>query len=182
MSGSVRGQEIVKSVRKAKEDFGPDYPKKFGGAAAIEILRAALREEGIETSRCDVFIRGIPLEVDLIVPTKNAIPWFELLYEPQDVVVAIEVKKLGAFGEQGRDKIRDDFARLRKSGVNCAYVTFEDRENYQWRPTEETLGFPCFALAWHKITNGPLEPTKDDEDWEALVRFLLEAISSNEKR
>lgn len=178
MRGSARWQEIVKSVRKAKDDFGPEYPKKFGGAAAIEILRAALGEEGIDTSRRDVFIRGIPLEIDLIIPTKNATPWLELLYEPQDVVVAIEVKKLGAYGEQGRDKIRGDFVRLRKAGINCAYVTFEDRENYRWRPTKETLDAPCFALAWHKIIDGPLEPTKEEEGWEALVSFLLDAIAS----
>ena len=180
MHKSVRGQEIVKNVRKAKEDFGPGYPKKFGGAATIEILRSALREEGIDTSRRDVFIRGIPLEIDLIVPAKNSTPWLNLLYDPKDVAVALEVKKLGAFGEQGRDKIRDDFACLRKAGVNCAYVTFEDRENYRWRPTKETVAFPCFALAWHKVINGPLEQTKDDENWEALVRFLLEAIVSKQ--
>jgi len=176
MRGSIRGQEIVQSARRAKEDFGPGYPKKFGGAVSIEILRAALREEGIKTSRRDVFIRGVPLEIDLIVPKENAAPApFELLYEPEHVGVALEVKKLGAFAERGRDKIRDDFARLREAGVNCAYVTFEDRENYRWRPTRETVGFPCFALAWHKTTNGPLDPTRDDEGWEALVSFLRRA-------
>jgi hypothetical protein len=177
MSGMVRGQEIVQRLRKAKEDFGGDYPKKFGGAAAVEILRAELREAGIETSRRDVFIRGIPLEIDLIVPAKGAAPWLDLLYDPQDVAVALEVKKLGAFGEQARAKIRDDFVRISKLGVNCAYVTFEDRENFRFRPTEKTVGSRCFALAWHK-TDGSLEPTKDEEGWEAFVRFLRDVIAA----
>lgn len=74
MRGSVRGQEIVKIARKAKEDFGPGHPKKFGGAVAIEILRATLDEKNIPTSRRDVFIRGIPLEIDLLILTNNAAP------------------------------------------------------------------------------------------------------------
>ena len=163
-------------MRQAKKDFGDGYPKKFGGAAAIEILRAALSEEGILTSRRDVFVKGFSSEIDLIVPNKNTAPWLELLYEPRDVIVALEVKKTGSYGEKGRDKIKDDFARLNKLEVKCAYVTFEDRENYKYRPTNEFLGFPCFALAWHKITDGPLVPTKNGEDWEAFVRFLREAI------
>ncbi|MCG6535978.1 MAG: hypothetical protein L7F78_15060 [Syntrophales bacterium LBB04] len=178
MRASVRGHQIVESLRKAKQDFGDPYPKKFGGAAAIEILRAAFSEEGIMTSRRDVFVKEFSSEIDLLVPRKDAAPWLELLYEPREVVVAIEVKKTGSYGERGRDKIKDDFARLDKLGVKCAYVTFEDRENYRWRPTEKFLGFRCFALAWHKITDGPLVPTKDGENWEALVSFLQKAIAA----
>jgi len=160
-------------LRKAKMVFGDNYPKKFGGAAAIEILRAELKKEGIKTSRRDVFVKGFHSEIDLIVPKKNAKkPFLNLLYEPDEVSVALEVKKSGSFGEQGRDKIRTDFGSLKKLGVKCAYVTFEDRENYRWRPTKKTVGHPCFALAWHKNTDEPLEPTKDDEGWEALVKFL----------
>jgi len=175
---STRGQKIVESVRKAKKCFGANYPKKFGGAAAIEILRAALKKEGIKTSIRDVFVKGFHSEIDLIVPQKKAKPLWHLLYKPDEVSVALEVKKIGSFGKQGRDKIRKDFRGLRKLGVKCAYVTFEDRENYRWRPTKETLGFPCFALAWHKLTDGPLEPTKDDEGWEAFVKFLRNEIAA----
>jgi hypothetical protein len=173
----VRGQEIVERLRKAKKDFGDFYPKKFGGAAAIEILRAELCEEGVLTSRRDVYVKGFSSEIDLLVPNKDAAPWLELLYEPREVAVALEVKKTGSYTEKGRDKIKDDFARLDKLGINCAYVTFEDRESYCWRPTQESLGFPCFALAWHKVSDGPLVPTKEGEDWEAFVSFLRNAIA-----
>ncbi len=96
MCVSVRGHQIVESLRKAKQNFGDSYPKKFGGAAAIEILRVALNEEGIMTSRRDVFVKGFSSEIDLLVPRKDAAPWLELLYEPQEVVVAFEVKKTGS--------------------------------------------------------------------------------------
>ena len=178
MRRSVRGLEIVERMRKAKTDFGDCYPKKFGGAAAIEILRAELREEGILTSGRDVYVKGLSSEVDLLVPKKDAEPWLELLYEPREIAIALEVKKTGTYAESGRDKIKDDFARLDKLGVKCAYVTFEERESYRWRPTQESLGFPCFALAWHKVSDGPLIPTKEEEDWEAFVRFLRREIAS----
>ena len=80
MSLSARGREIVERLRKAKSSFGDHYPKKFGGAAAIEILRAELSKEGILTSVRDVFVKGCSSEIDLLVPKKNATPWLALLY------------------------------------------------------------------------------------------------------
>jgi len=122
-------------------------------------------------------VGGSSSEIDLLVLHKNASPWLDLLYDPREVAVALEVKKHGSYAMQGRDKIKADFARLGKLGVVCAYVTFEDRESDCYRPTEEFLGVPCFALAWHEGSNGPLLPTKDGEGWEALVSFLQKAIA-----
>jgi hypothetical protein len=173
---SARGREIVECLRQSKIDFGDGYPKKFGGAAAIEVLRVELQVEGIPTSRRDVYVKGFSSEIDLLVPHSDASPWLELLYEPREVAVALEVKKTGSYGEKGREKIRDDFTGLAKLGVKCAYLTFEDRESYCYRPTTEWLGFPCFALAWHKDSDGPLLPVNEGEDWEAFVSFLRGAV------
>src|SRR4051812_19425011 len=109
MSPSIRGHAIVERLRKAKTDFGTCYPKKFGGAAAIEILREELRHEGIVTSCRDVYVHGFSSEIDLLVPHKNASPWLELLYQAGEVAVALEVKKHGSYALQGRDKIKEDF-------------------------------------------------------------------------
>ena len=57
MSLSVRAENIIERVRKAKSDFGECYPKKFGGAASVEILRDELGKESILTSRRDVYIK-----------------------------------------------------------------------------------------------------------------------------
>lgn len=170
----MRGEEIIEQARKAKRDFGTNCPKKFAGAVVIEILRSALHDEGIITSPRDVFVRGIPVEVDLIVPYKGEEPFLGLLYEPKQVAVALEVKKSGVFGEHALNKIRFDFAQLRESGIRCAYVTFEERQSYRWKATVENLGFPCFTLAWHKKTSESLEPTRD---WESLVAFLQEIVA-----
>jgi hypothetical protein len=168
-------RDIVNKVRKAKEYFGPDCPKKFGGAAAVEILRAALNNEGIATSRRDVFVRGVSVEVDLIIPHSEEEPFMELLYDPHQVAVALEVKKAGIFGKAGLDSIRQNFDRLRAKGIRrCAYFTFEERRNYKWKGTPENLCCPCFTLAWQKNTDGPFEPTCD---WKRFVTFLRKAIA-----
>jgi hypothetical protein len=171
----LRGEELVDKVRKAKKEFGPKCPKKFGGAAAIQILREALRGENIVASQRDVFVRDSPVEIDLIVPRAGERPSLDLLYEPNQVAVALEVKKSGVFGETALKKIRRDFAQLRKAGIHCAYVTFEDRKSYRWKATSKNLGAPCFTLAWHKDTDGPFKPTSD---WERLVKFLRRAIAA----
>ena len=99
-----------------------------------------------------------------------------MLYEPQNVAVALEVKKSGCYGKGGRKKVKKDFARLRELGVKCAYVTFEDRKSYCYRPTKKWLGFPCFALAWHKGSDNSVVPVKKGENWEAFVSYLRAAV------
>lgn len=171
----MRGEEIVDKARKAKKDFGVICPKKFAGAVAVEILRDTLSDEGIITSPRDVFVRGMPMEIDLIVPYKDEKPVLGLLYDPKQVAVALEVKKGGSFGEGVLDKIRFNFTQLSEAGINCAYVTFEERQSYRWKATTENLGFPCFTLAWHKKSDGPLDRT---HDWERLVKFLRKLIAA----
>lgn len=174
----MKGIKIVERARKAKQDFGDGYPKKFGGASVIEILRDELGKIGIATSQRDVYVRGIPLEIDLIIPRKTAKPWLKLLYEPNEVAFALEVKKTGSFAEVGRNKIKDDFTCLKRAGIRCIYISFEERENYKWRPkkTARKFNYPCFNLAWHKKSNGPLEPTGD---WEKFVSSLQEGVQVN---
>jgi hypothetical protein len=169
------GEFLVELVRKAKKDFGDSYPKKFGGAAAAAILKTELHQAGIPTSARDVFIKGSSCEVDLLIPTANVNPWLDLLYTPSEVAVALEVKKSGCFSKDGADKIKRDFDRLRTLGILCAYVTFEDRQSYRWRPTEEHLGHPCFAFAWHIANDGPLTLPDQHEGWEAFVQFIQDA-------
>jgi len=166
-------KEIVLRARELKKNFGVKC-SKFSGAMTIELLRTALKEEGIPTSARDVFVQGIPLEIDLIIPRGQQEPLLDLLYEPHQVSSVLEVKSMGSFGEKTLSKIRKDFTRFFKAGISCAYVTFEERQSYKWAASSERLGnFPCFTLAWHKASEGPIEPTGD---WDRLVTFLRERI------
>jgi hypothetical protein len=170
----MTGEEIVKEARNASKGFGLKS-RKFSGAMAAELMRKALADEGIPTSARDVFIRGVPLEVDLIVPYRGEEPTLGLLYEPQQVAVALEIKKMGSFGEQTLQIIRKNFDQLRQLEITCAYVTLEERDSYRYKATEENLGgFPCFTFAWHKVTDGPVE---DTHNWDMLLTFIRKCIS-----
>ena len=168
----MNGEYIVTTTRKAKAAFGGKC-SKFAGAVTVEILKAALAKESIPTSSRDVFVRGIPVEVDLLVPRQGEKPALGLLYEPRQVAAALEIKNSGSFGRGTLEKIRRDFGLFREAGVCCAYVTLEERRSYRWAASAERLGYPCFTLAWHKVTGGPIETT---EDWAALVEFLRRCL------
>ena len=120
-------------------------------------------------------IRGTPLEIDLIVPHQGEEPTLGLLYEPEQVAVALEIKKMGSFGEQTLETIRRNFNQLRDLKVACAYVTLEERKSFRHKATEENIvGFPCFTLAWHTVMDGPLE---DTQDWNRLLTFIKSCFS-----
>lgn len=98
-----------------------------------------------------------------------------LLYEPEQVALALEIKKSGSFGVQTLQTIRSNFQQLSKLNVNCAYVTLEERESFHHKATKENLdGHECFTLAWHKVTDGPLE---DRNDWNRFLTFIRSRIS-----
>jgi hypothetical protein len=162
------GERLITMAREAKIAFGVKC-SKFAGAVTVEILKAALLAEGIPTSPRDVFVRGIPVEIDLVVPRHGQQPVLGLLYEPQQVAVVLEVKNSGSFGSDAVEKIRNDFSRCREVGIACAYVTFEERRRHPWAASAERLGAPCFTLAWHRTSGGPIEAT---QEWADLLKFL----------
>ena len=170
----MRSKEIVAKAREFKAGFGVKC-SKFAGAISVEILRASLADEAIATSCRDVFIRGIPVEIDLLVPRPGEVPSLALLYEPGQVAAALEVKNSGSFGDATLEKLRKDFGRFERAGIPCAYVTLEERQGYRWAASSERIGFPCFTLAWHKAAGGAFQVTAD---WNQLVEFLRECLSA----
>ncbi len=174
----MTGEEIVRQARSASKSF-QSTSRKFSGAMTAELMKRVLADEGIPTSSRDVFIWGVPLEIDLIVPYRGEKPTLSLLYEPRQVAAALEIKKMGSFGEKTLLTIRNNFNRFRELKVACAYVTLEERKSYRYRATEENLGgFPCFTLAWHKVMDGPVE---DTHDWDKLLTFLRNCIAAGNR-
>jgi hypothetical protein len=170
----MTGEDIVTQAWDEVEKFGKCG--KFGGAATVEIVKQGLRNEGIHTSARDVFIKGVPLEIDLIVPCRGAKPSLgDILYEPSEVAVALEIKKSGCYGEKSLTSIHDNFKLLAAKGVCCAYVTLEERQTYRYKATTANLAAPCFTLHWHQPES---EPFKATEDWERLVTFLRQQLST----
>jgi hypothetical protein len=103
----MTGEEIVRQARNASKGFQLKCTK-VSGAMAAELIKKVLADEGIPTSARDVFIRGIPLEIDLIVPRRGQKPSLGLLYEPQQVAAALEIKKDGiVWGADAQDNPKE---------------------------------------------------------------------------
>lgn len=166
----MTGVEIANKTWDICEEFGKC--NRFAGAATTEVLKEALASEGITTSVRDVFVQGLPIEWDLIVPRPHAVPTLNgLLYKSVDVACALEIKLSGLHSQEDVPRMTRNFERAKSLGVSCIYVTIGERETYRYRATSEGLKFPVFTLMWHRA-----EPV-DTRDWEKLVSFLKTRIS-----
>jgi hypothetical protein len=167
----MTGEEVVTQAWDVCESFGKCG--KFAGAATVEILKQALADEGVPTSVRDVFIKGLPIEWDLVVPLCLAKPTLNgLIYEPAQVACALEIKLSGLHGQEDAPRMAQNFERAKSLGVACAYVTLGERKNYRHRSTEENLNFPIFTFTWHTANT-----LADTGDWGRLVAFLRERLS-----
>jgi hypothetical protein len=170
----MTGRKIVSQAWDATEKFGKCG--KFGGAVTVEIVRNGLREEGIRTSARDVFVKGVPVEIDLIIPHHDAKPTLgDILYDPSEVAVALEIKKSGSYGRKSLTSIRRNFKQLAANGVRCAYLTLQERKSYCHKATPANVGARCFTLHWSQPASAPFKAT---DHWDRLVRFLQSATRS----
>jgi len=170
--------QILEDIRIAKRDFGDKCPKKYAGASTVEILRSALQKNGFLVSERDVFIRGVPFEIDLLIPSSSAKPKNRILFEPSEVRIAFEIKNRGVFGASGVDAIRHSFARIKGADQNivCIYLSLTEQAGYKWAVTTETLGLEgceAFTLFWQ---NGSKKIVADK--WEELIERLSSLTQS----
>jgi hypothetical protein len=166
-----RERELLSLVQEARRDFGPKC-QKLAGSITVELIGDFLSRLGIPVSARDVFIRGVPVELDLLVPGPMTTPRHKLIYEPSDVLAAFEVKNLGAFpGALASIRRSFDLIRSANPGIYCAYITLSERKNYKWKATAENLGADVYTLFWHNssIKNRRFDPTGD---WDKLISKL----------
>jgi len=104
--------ELLKNLKSAEKSLKFN-DRQFSGAVCVNLLREILKENGLFTSEKDVFIKDIPIEVDLLIVKPNSKPLFNILWNPEDVIAAFEVKKSGTFTEDGTIKTNSDFSRIR---------------------------------------------------------------------
>jgi hypothetical protein len=164
----------------AKDAFGLECTK-FAGAITAEWLRQALKVHGIPISRRDVFIRGVPIELDLVIPKGPGSGILDLLYEPADVAAVIEVKTHGIIGKPALDRVCKTFADIRGScaGIRCAYVTLTERDSYRWKATSENLKADVFTLFYDNSDRG--DPPMPTGDWERFIAFARGAVNGRSR-
>jgi hypothetical protein len=179
-------QQLLHQVLDASRSFNDKCPgipgrskcKKFGGAVTVEILRRFLRRNGFPVSARDVYINGLPVEIDLLIPKRRAAPKYGILYEPEQVACVLEVKKSGTFGANDVKKIKKDFRMVRRVAriIRCAYITLEERETYRHRATDGNIGSPCYSLFWHSGSRNVIK--EKTGDWNRFLAFLRESTRS----
>lgn len=171
--------EILNAVEDAERYFGPRCGK-YSGAMTVQIIRRALQREGVAVSARDVFIRGIPVEVDLILPRKGTIPRDELVYEPQDVLLAVEIKKSGSFGARTIASIQKnaEILRITNPPIASTCLVLSERKGYRWAVTDLNAGCKVYTIFWHR-GDGARRIQQPTGDWD---RFLADVRTLQEGR
>jgi len=150
---------------------------KFIGALTIELVREKLIKEGFNMSNRDVFIKGIPYELNLIILKKCEKAQKNLLYEPGQVIAVLEIKFRGIYGESDIKNIRKVFNSIKKVNrkIKCIYLTISENTRYKYWPLQRKLGDFSFSLLTRK-TN--LEKAIKDgklylgDEWNKLISLL----------
>jgi len=171
--------ELLGLVLKAKANFAKANSgkncSKYSGAVSVEIIRLALRQNGVNTSNRDVFIKGVPVEIDFLIVKSDAAPEHGLLYQSEDVLAAFEIKNTGSFGEATIENTKRCFSLIKRSNpkIYCAYITIAERRNFRWAVHEGNLGSPAYTLFWHSggQKNIRYEPDKN-WNWNRLITDL----------
>jgi hypothetical protein len=162
-------RDLLRRVLEARQAFGVKCAK-FAGAVTVELFRQALVVEGFTLSPRDVFILGVPVEIDLLMLREGAKAGDRIFYEPSDVLAAFEIKNRGSFGARSVESVRRSFKAIQSANTKivCMYVTLAERRNYKWAVTSQMLGFEAFTLFWHKGSERKLT-YESSGDWERLL-------------
>lgn len=155
--------------------------KKFLVQLFINIVKAELDKLNITTSSPNVFINGVKHEIDLLILKKDTIA--KLIYEPSDVLAAIELKSFGVMGDKV-ENIKQVFMSINKlnTRVYCCYITLRDRTNYKYQITEKNLGYDAFCLfrknsSRHYTSENIREFHQATGDWNRFFNKIASLIS-----
>ena len=168
-------QTILKRVNEAWENCGKC--PKYVGAFTVEMIREALQKHGFPVSARDVFIRGIPIEFDLLVPREGTSCLDGILYEPEDVIAVLEIKSSGVFDYDSKNRIEKCFKEVRNKNQNifCAYVTLSERQSFHEKNfVENDWAYPLF---WWRPLKGK-DPYKKTGAWHELLSKLHSCIEN----
>ena len=171
--------EEINDLVKRFGDFPGRLRTKVTGAIAVQVLRQHLIQNGVSVSTRDVFIKGIPIELDLIIPRRGAEPECGILYRPQDVVAVLEVKYSGIYSRESLESIKKNFDQIqvKHQHICCTCVVVLEREGFKYAATRASLGHPAYTLHLWAGTKERVEPTGE---WEALLQHLRETCQQLE--
>ena len=157
--------------------------RKFIGALTTELIRTELLKHGFNVSNRDVFIEGIPNELDLLIVKADKNPKENLLYSLDDILVVFEIKFRGTYRENQKNSIKRIFdnGKRKNENIECFYITISENIKYRHRVTSENLGYDCFELLTRESgleTALKKKLLKTTGDWDRLLNRLHDIIPS----
>lgn len=165
---------IFKEIIDFVNEMGCDC-NKFKGTATVQILREHLSLKGYNVSNRDVYIKGVPHELDLLVLRKNVNNSL-IIYNPKDVIFVFEIKYNGTTDLNYLSRVYNSIIE-KNNKINCTYVTILEQQSWTKRFTKETIGFDYFVLYTYRSTTRML-PEMDMGGWEKLLKYLEENQNS----
>lgn len=122
--------EILKRLQQIEKEL-LFKNRQFSGAAMVHIVKDLLKEYELYTSDKDVFIKGIPIEIDLLIVKKDSKPLYGILWNADDVLFALEIKKSGVIEINNSYKINADFNRIKSlyPHIKLLYITLSESRN-----------------------------------------------------
>ena len=169
---AMKPEDLCQQILAAKSHHGAPS-KKLSGAATVEVLRTWLQARGLNVSPRDCYIYGVPLEVDLLVLRPGATGHLNLIFQPEDILCALEVKNSGAYGERTCEIVRENFNLIREAcqRATCAYIALSEQANYKHAVTPQNLGYPAYTLL-ATTGRGDRKSYSSTGDWHEFNRFL----------
>ena len=143
-------EQLYELIEDAKCRIGVKCTK-YAGAITVELLKNFLAHQGINTSPRDVFIEGVPVEIDLLVPKRGVVPQYGVLYRAEDVLAVFEVKNHGSFGAHTVENTKRAFKLIQDKNprIWCAYVALKERRGYPYAVTDSNLGSSAYTFRWY---------------------------------
>jgi len=162
--------KIKKEVKNREMDFGEKRPRFYTGSLMVEVIRNHLISKGYNVSNRDVFIKGVDCQIDLLVLKPKSRIVNPVLFNPEDVLVAFEIKKSGVFSVDSIDVIKRNFDKISKINpkIKCVYLTLYEGRKYKHRINKEKLGYDVFEI-FLVVEKHESKPTGD---WNRLQNKL----------
>jgi len=176
---SVDEWAILDRVNDAWENWNECGGKcsKYFGALTVEVIRQALMENSVPVSARDVFIRGIPIEFDLLIPRHGATCLNSILYDPEDVIAVFEIKSSGLFDYNSKNRIEKCFEKVRQRNpkIFCGYVTLSERQSFHEKNFDENEW--AYPLFWYRQLKGN-ELYESTGAWQKLLSKIHFCVES----
>ncbi|MCC6019112.1 MAG: hypothetical protein LM601_08775 [Candidatus Verstraetearchaeota archaeon] len=151
---------------------------RYNGRVACNVVKYYLEKHlrsGLKAAT-SVFIKGLPIEFDILIIDKDAVPEeFTDAFDPESVHSVIEVKSHGTIGEERLEQIKRIFEKLDKEyGIKPIYLTIREAGKPQRKGSKNWIEITTKILSPYKVyvlsdsRKGELYP----DQWKNFIEYI----------